>query len=86
MLQESPTSQTRTEAEVREALHDALTLEGLDALLTQAVETRRAELVAERAALRERLAAQEATAWLHGLDRLAPGTFDLLTVTVLFPA
>ena len=86
MLQEAPTSQTRTEAEVREALHDALTLERLDALLTQAVETRRAELVAERAALRERLAAQEATAWLHGLDRLAPGTFDLLTVTVLFPA
>jgi hypothetical protein len=24
--------------------------------------------------------------WLDGIDDLAPGSFDLLTVTVLFPA
>jgi len=24
--------------------------------------------------------------WLQGIDDLAPGSFDLLTVTVLFPA
>jgi hypothetical protein len=24
--------------------------------------------------------------WLEGIDDLAPGSFDLLTVTVLFPA
>lgn len=78
--------QTRTEAEVQEALHDALALEGLDALLAQAVDARRAELAAERTAMRKRLEAQEAVAWLHGADQIAPGTFDLLTVTVLFPA
>jgi hypothetical protein len=36
--------------------------------------------------MRQRLEAQEAAAWLRGIDDLAPGTFDLLTVTVLFPA
>lgn len=79
-------AQTRTEAEVQQALHEALGLEGLDALLAQAVEARRAELAAERTAMRERLETQDAAAWLQGTDQIAPGTFDLLTITVLFPA
>ena len=78
--------QTRTEAEVQEALHAALALEGLDGLLAQAVAARRATLTEERTALRERQAAQDTVARLNGIDDLAPGTFDLLTVTVLFPA
>ncbi|HNT74638.1 MAG TPA: hypothetical protein PKH77_06440, partial [Anaerolineae bacterium] len=74
---------------VQEALQDALAIPGLDAILQQAVAARRAELVVERQALRARLEAQEhaaAATWLHGIDDLAPGMADTLTVTVLFPA
>ncbi len=84
-----PSSQTRTEAEVKEALADALAIEGLDGLLTGAVEARRRELEAEREHMREQMQAVEGAqpaAWLQGIDDLAPGSFDLLTVTVLFPA
>jgi len=84
-----PSSQTRTEAEVKEALADALAIEGLATLLEEAVETRRRELVAEREHMREQMQAVEGAQpaeWLQGIDDLAPGSFDLLTVTVLFPA
>jgi len=84
-------SQTRTEAEaeVQEALADALGVEGLDGLLEDAVETRRRELVAERARMRGQMQEVEGAQpaeWLEGIDDLARGSFDLLTVTVLFPA
>jgi hypothetical protein len=74
---------------VQEALADALAMEGLDTLLEDAVEARRRELVAERARMREQMQAVEGAQpaeWLQGIDDLAPGSFDLLTVTVLFPA
>ncbi len=82
-------SQTRTEAEVKETLADALASEGLDGLLEGAVEARRRELVAEREHMREQMQAVEGAQpaeWLQGIDDLAPGSSDLLTVTVLFPA
>jgi hypothetical protein len=53
------------------------------------VEARRRELVAERERMREQMEQQEGSQpgeWLEGIDDLAPGSFDLLTVTVLFPA
>jgi hypothetical protein len=89
LLDVQPSEQTRTEAEVREALTDALAIEGLDGLLEDAVETRRRELVAERERMRAQMEQQEGSQpseWLEGIDDLAPGSFDLLTVTVLFPA
>ena len=88
-LNAEATAEVRLEDEVREALRDALDIPDLDDLLARAVEVRRAALVAERQAMRARLEAQEnaqALAWLHGIDDLAPGMFDVLTVTVLFPA
>ena len=84
-----PSPQTRTQAEVQEALADALAIEGLDELLKGAVEARRRELVAERERMRDQMHAVEGAqpaGWLQGIDDLSPGSFDLLTVAVLFPA
>ena len=83
-----PSSQTRTEAEVREALADALAIEGLDELLEDVVKTRRWDLVAERERMREQMEQQKGSQpadWLEGINDLSPGSFDMLTVTVLFP-
>jgi len=88
LLDARPSSQTRTEAEVQETLADALAIEGLDELLEAAVEARRRELVAERRRMRDQMQAVEGSQpaeWLEGIDDLSPGSFDLLTVAVLFP-
>jgi hypothetical protein len=89
LVDAQPSSQTRTDAEVKEVLGDALAIKGLDDLLENAVETRRRELVTEREHMREQMERQEGSQpgeWLAGIDDLAPGSFDLLTATVLFPA
>ena len=79
----------RTESEVRETLGDALSIKGLEELLEDAVEARRRELVAERRGMRRQMEQREgtqATEWLQGIDDLLPGSNDLLTVTVFYPA
>jgi hypothetical protein len=89
LLTAEPAPQTRAVDEVQEALEDAFAIPGLEDLLAGAVESRRVALAQERAAMRKRLEAQEgarATAWLRGIDDLAPGSFDVLAVTVLYPA
>ncbi len=88
-LNAQATAEIRLEDEVKETLQDALNIPDLNKALMQAVEARRAALVAERQAMRERLEARGSAhtlVWLQGIDDLAPGMFDLLTVTVLFPA
>jgi hypothetical protein len=92
LLHPMPSRVTRTESEVREPLRDALGMPGLDGLLEGAAEARRQELVAEREKIQrpvrsgrpDRSSSQPA-GWLEGIDDLAPGSFDLLTVTLLFP-
>jgi hypothetical protein len=45
--------------------------------------------VAERRSMREQMEGREGVQtaeWLRGIDDLAPGSFDLLTVTVYYPA
>jgi len=89
LLEAQPSPETRTEAEVQEALADALAIGELDALLESAVETRRQELVTERTQMREQMEQREGAQvaeWLRGIDDLSPGSFDLLTMTILFPA
>jgi hypothetical protein len=92
LLDVQPSEQTRTEGEVQEALSDALAIEGLDDLLEDAVEARRRELVTERERMKRPVRSgrpdrsSQPGKWLEGIDDLAPGSFDLLTVTVLFPA
>jgi hypothetical protein len=88
LLHVQPTAATRTEAEVREALRDALNIEGLEQLWTNAIETRRQELVAERRNMQRQMEQREGTQaaeWLRGIDDLSRGSFDLLAVTILFP-
>jgi hypothetical protein len=78
-------------------LTDALTIKGLERLLDDAVEVRRRELVAERQSMKrpfdqaqdrqmEQREGARTAEWLQGIDDLSPGSLDLLTVTVLFPA
>jgi len=89
LLAAQPSAQTRTASEVQEALTDALAIEGLDGLLESAVEDRRRELAAERRRMQDQMQEKEGSQpaeWLQGIDDLSPGSFDLLTVTVLFPA
>ncbi|MEW5956541.1 MAG: helicase-related protein [Chloroflexota bacterium] len=89
LLQPRLSAQARTELEVQEALDDTLGGDQLPAPFSLAVEARRQELVAERQAMLARLqtrpGAREAE-WLQGLADLSPGTFHVLTVTILFPA
>jgi hypothetical protein len=89
LLRASPIAQTRTEVEVKEALVDALGVEGLERLFDDAVEARRQELAAERRAMKRQMEGREgaqAAEWLQGIDDLSQGSFDLLAVTVLCPA
>jgi hypothetical protein len=88
LLQVSPSFETRTEAEVRETLADAMATEGLEGLLQEAVEQRRQRLVAERHSMRQQMEGREETQtaeWLQGIDDLSPGNFDLLALTILWP-
>ena len=88
LLHVSPRPETRTEPEVREALADALAIPGLDALLVDAVEARRQELVAERRSMKRQMEQQAgalAAEWLQGIDDLSPGSYDLLALTLLIP-
>ncbi len=88
LLNLQPSSETRTEGEVRESLADALAIEGLETVLEDAVEARRRELVAERRSMRQQMGQREdaqIAEWLRGIDDLSPGRFDLLTVTVYYP-
>ena len=84
-----PSAQTRTDGEVQEALKDTFAIPGLEALLEDAVEARRQALAAERRGMRAQMETHQdaqPAEWLDGIDDLAPGSFDLLTVTVLFAA
>lgn len=88
VLRAKPVPGRRTDAEVQEALADALAVEGLDGILASVVEARRQQLVAERAAMRRRMERQQgaqATEWMRGIDDLSQGSFDVLTVTICFP-
>lgn len=89
----TPSSARWSQADVKEALADALAIPGLNGLLADAVEDRRATLVTERSAMAEQMQGQAAdngrdqpATWLDGIDDLARGTFDLLTITLLLPA
>jgi superfamily II DNA or RNA helicase len=89
LVDPDPSGQTRTGGEVQEALQDAMGIPGLESLLEGAVEERRQELVAERNRMRRQMEQQEGAQpaeWLEGIDDLAPGSFDLLCVAVLYPA
>jgi len=89
LLDAQPISKIRTEAEVRETLTDALAIEGLGQFLKDAVEARRGKLVVERRSMREQMdqwGKVQTAKWLQGIDDLLPGSLDMLTVMILYPA
>ena len=87
LLRATPSAETRTELEVKEALADALGIEALERLLGEVVETRRVALASERRAMKRQMEREGAQAadWLQGIDDLARGSSDLLAMTVLLP-
>ena len=88
LLRATPTAETRTGSEVREALVDALGSGTLERQFGDVVERRREDLAAERHAMKEQMLGREgaqAADWLQGIDDLSPGSYDLLTITILFP-
>ena len=89
LLQAEPTPQTRTDAEVQETLRDLFDLrENVDETLQAAVDQRRRQLVEERTSMQQELAEQnaQATAWTEGIADISAGSFDVLAMTVYYPA
>jgi hypothetical protein len=88
LLQVTPTADTRTEREVKEALVDALGIGMQEQWFGDAVEARRQELVAERRSMKQQVESREgapAVEWLQGIDDLSPGSLNLLAIAILFP-
>jgi hypothetical protein len=89
LLEADPAPQTRTTGEVRGTLADLFDLRGgVDAALQAAVDERRRALIEERTSMQEELAEQgaEATAWTEGIANISAGSFDVLAMTVYYPA
>ena len=93
LLSARTAAQTRQAFEVEEAMEALYRRDDLDALLGRAVDARRQALVQER----QRLVQQFSTGtgasgngtlpdWVQGLDDLTPGSRDVLTLTIYFPA
>ena len=83
LIDAPPTPQTRTDAEVRETLADLIDFRGdLDARLQDAVSDRRERLVTERRTMQD----DASTGWTDTLADIDGGSFDVLTMTVFYPA
>jgi hypothetical protein len=82
------TAESISEADVQEDASLILTAPRLQTVITEAVEAQRAQLIAERTQLRLRLtdAGEAPPAWLQGIDQLTIGSYDLLSITLLYPA
>jgi SNF2 family DNA or RNA helicase len=90
LLKAEAAPQTRTDAEVRETIEDLFSFrENLQEALREKVDRRRSEIAEERRQMQEELAGQgdgQATDWTEGIDAVAEGSFDVLTMTVYYPA
>jgi hypothetical protein len=90
LLNAEPTPQRRADEEVQETIEDLFTFrENVEETLRQAVDVRRTELIEERRQMREELASAgdgQATTWAEGIDEVAEGSFDVLAMTVYYPA
>lgn len=89
LLSARPAARTRSEADVREDLAEALQRPDLDSILAAAVEARRQTLAADRQAMLQRDLAGEGAEqrkWLHGIADLTTASYDVLTATIYYPA
>jgi ERCC4-related helicase len=90
LFSSAPSPGTRTDWEVGDTLEEAFARPDLEETLEEAVAERREALVRERQAMQETMRAQSgdgaAPEWTEGLGAIAPGTYDMLTATVYYPA
>ncbi len=90
LLEAEATPQTRTDAEVRETIEDLFGFrEDLQESLRGAVAERRTEIAEQRERIREELSSRgdrQPTEWAEGIDEVAEGSFDVLTMTAYYPA
>ncbi len=87
-LENAPlTAERLPAADVQEDLATMLGLPTLRRSLAEVIETRRTALAAERSELRKRIEGPNIAnvRWLTGIDQIQTGSFDLLTVTILYP-
>jgi polyhydroxyalkanoate synthesis regulator phasin len=89
LIDADPSPQTRTDEEVRRTIDDLFEEhEDNSDHLREAVDERRTEVVEERRSIQEELAEEEtqATAWTEGIADIAEGSYDVLAMTVYYPA
>ena len=90
LLRADPLAQTRTDAEVQEAIEALFSdREDLKETLREKVVRRRTEIADERSRMREELSSQgdgQPTEWAEGIDEVAEGSFDVLAMTVFYPS
>jgi ERCC4-related helicase len=75
--------ETLTESESQEILAEALNRPDLQEKLGARIKNRQQELIGERQAMRQRLG--EEVVWLKGSDEIKIGSWDLLSIKVLWP-
>lgn len=89
LMDPDPSPQTRTDEEVRGTIDDLFEIHGdISGHLRESVDERRTEIVEERRSIQEELAEEEAqaTAWTEGIADIAEGSYDVLAMTVYYPA
>jgi len=89
LMDPDPSPQTRTDEEVRGTIDDLFEIHGdISGHLRESVDRRRTEIVEERRSIQEELAEEEAraTAWTEGIADIAEGSYDVLAMTVYYPA
>ena len=70
--------------ELSEVVTDALSRGDLSELISNRIDARLAEILADRRAFQQSL--NREVAWLDGSDNIAPASSDILAVTILWPA
>jgi superfamily II DNA or RNA helicase len=90
LVEADPTAQTRTDAEVQDTIEDLFDFrEDLQDTLRETVRRRRKEIAEERQQIRQELSERgenQPTEWAEGIDEVAEGSFDVLTMTIFYPA
>jgi hypothetical protein len=89
LMDPDPSPQTWTDEEVRGTIDDLFEIHGdISGHLRESVDERRAEIMEERRSIQEELAEEEAqaTAWTEGIADIAEGSYDVLAMTVYYPA
>lgn len=81
-----PIPDNRSTGEKVEDLKEALNRVDLSEIISQELNKHLNEISNERKTMKSRLEKNGTQDWLSGIDNLAPGSFDLLSVTLYYPS